>query len=57
MLTILDSNNEHGRENLCDFLLSTIILILEMNKDTHMCSKIHEESGYDLDLDLLTISY
>ena len=48
-------HNQHDQEDLCDLLLSTIILILKMNKDIHMCSINREESGYGLNLDLLTI--
>ena len=43
--------------NLYDRLMSMEIFTLELNRILNMSFKNHEESGYSLALNLLTISY
>ena len=46
-----------GMSTLYDHLMSTRIFTLMVNKIHIRAPKVHEESGYGLDLDSQTISY
>ena len=50
-------NSQNNWEDLYAHLMNTKNFTLITNKDIQVSSKKYEESGYSLDLDLLTISY
>jgi hypothetical protein len=56
MITHSKFNNQHTPEDLYDHLISTKNFHFDSEQDIHTSSKDYDESGYGLNLDLLTIS-
>ena len=54
---MLDCMLKNMEGNLYDHFMSMRIFTFTMNKISHMSSKNYEETGYNCNLDLLTILY